>query len=807
MTQPGYVGAATAVQTVASTVSAVGLGEGRYGPLTCGAGVFANGFRAYPGSGNYIGSGQLLCADGNYPSQSGAGFLPPSDMTCPAGQVMVGFGGTSDGGASFGLPVLSSIGPRCQLPTGGAITQLGPLPGTGTAFTPIDCPAGQAVTGVVGGQGTATDAVALVCAAIPPPGPGSVFVPGTAGGTERALTWPGQTCAYCPVTGPGGTAPVNSGIVLGLGDTVTVTASGVVNYCGRGAELTPAELKSGDSRTSFPAKAGERPRLGLFARVGGGGWQFVGEGPTQIVAYQAGTLEFAVNDSWYDDNGGGWTVVVTRPALPSATVTPVGPFSAVYDGNPKSVAFTTTPGGLGLDVRYNGGGAPSAIGAHFVRASVTGGVFAGAATATFKIASTLAVGGAGGGPYERYCGSGVFANGFGVSPPNSSLWSAQLLCSDAAHPATFGNDDTEPFNTPSTLMACPAGEIMVGARAIHGDVVGFGTGDFMIAVAPRCQLPTGGAITEPFAPEPGTPSGASTTVVLDCPAGQGVTGVVGGAGSIVDSIALVCGPVAAITSVSPADQVAGFQMLTIYGTNLPATTMNDVLFNQGGPDVAAQIRVECRLDPCHRTPAIWGARKWSGDRSAEESGRHGHDQRVPDHDLEHAWNAGAHVVALVVRWRANLEPVNRRRLRDRGRGDRYHGHGIRLDVGPRGGNHAVGRDQHGWPDGAGVLLPPGRRARSVDAGHMAPADSHDTGGNPERAQQWHRGHRPVRGPTSAAVERRPPMRILSLLSHRDASPGVGRDPSRTRRVRPRLPSPRARARWETPPPTRYTCRR
>ena len=164
---------------------------------------------------------------------------------------------------------------------------------------------------------------------------------------------------------------MNSGIVLALNEVVTVSASGLATYYG-GGFVGPDGAEVGRPENLVPSDNWGAPTASLMARVGGGWWQFVGSGPTQIVAYQAGTLEFAMNDSNYADNGGGWNVSVTRPALPTATVTPVAPFSAVYSGTAKSVAFSTSPGPLGLDVRYNGGGQPSAIGAYVVRAKVTG---------------------------------------------------------------------------------------------------------------------------------------------------------------------------------------------------------------------------------------------------------------------------------------------------------------------------------------------------------------------------------------------------------------------------------------------------
>jgi hypothetical protein len=66
--------------------------------------------------------------------------------------------------------------------------------------------------------------------------------------------------------------------------------------------------------------------------------------------------------------------------------------------------------------------------------------------------------------------------------------------------------------------------------------------------------------------------------------------VVGGAGSNLDSVALVCAalpaPAPTITSASPST-VAGFQYITLRGSNLPATAMGDVLFTQGGSTVAS----------------------------------------------------------------------------------------------------------------------------------------------------------------------------------------------------------------------------
>jgi len=376
-------------------------------------------------------------------------------------------------------------------------------------------------------------------------GPGSLFVPGTAGGTARALTWPGQACPSCLATGPGGTAPVDSGIVLAPNEVVTVSASGAVTYYSGGPGTNPAGAEIGRLENLVPSTNWGAPTASLFARVGPGGWQYVGEGPTQIVAYEAGMLQFAVNDSNYADNGGGWSVSVTRPALLNATVTLSG-FSAIYDATAKSIGYTTTPAGLGVTSTYNGGPAPTAFGAYLVHAKVVDPTYAGSSWATFKIASTLAAGGGGGGPYERYCGPGVFANG--VRPSTNyyyGLVGTQLLCSDGNHPASVAGP-TSPYWWPTAYtdisVSCGVDEVMVG---LHGQTgAAFGDANFQIVanMGPVCKSLSTGAVTN------GSVAGGgaygSTPFYLACNTGQAVTGIVGGIGEVVDSIAVVCSPLA-----------------------------------------------------------------------------------------------------------------------------------------------------------------------------------------------------------------------------------------------------------------------
>ncbi len=281
-----------------------------------------------------------------------------------------------------------------------------------------------------------------------------------------------------------------------------------------------------------------------------------------------------------------------------ATVT-ISDTSSVFTGGLLPVTVTTVPVGLATSVTYNGSPTqPTAIGAYNVVANVTAPGYAGSATAVKVIASTLAAGGPGGGAYPASgalsCGPGVFANGLraavdggvnaGFGSIGYALTSGQLLCGDGNHPAKFGGG-----TTPNADLVCPAGQNMVGIEG--GVAFPFGPAPVVGGFAPRCQLPTGGAI---LAAGAALPSAGSSPFVLDCPAGSAVTGVVGGQGAVVDSVALVCAtvpgppPTPTITSFSPAAQVSPGQMLTINGTNLPASSLTDVVFNQGGPDIPAQ---------------------------------------------------------------------------------------------------------------------------------------------------------------------------------------------------------------------------
>jgi hypothetical protein len=273
-------------------------------------------------------------------------------------------------------------------------------------------------------------------------------------------------------------------------------------------------------------------------------------------------------------------------ALPqvSASVS-ISDVNAIFNGTPKSVTVTSAVPTVTL---YNSSTTvPSAIGAYYVQAIVNQNGFAGAAGVTHKIASTPAIGGNGGGPYERSCGPGLFATGFGANNGSSyGLWNAWLQCEGGGTTERFVLDNTQPNNLTS---ACLAGQVMVGFHGYEG--LSDGTaGPFVKALGARCQDRSG---VGPVTSIPVIGNTDQTAVgPYDCPAGQAVVGVVGGAGGVLDSAALVCGalpvgpPTPTISSASPTT-LAAFQYVTILGTSLPASSMSEVLFSQGGSEFAS----------------------------------------------------------------------------------------------------------------------------------------------------------------------------------------------------------------------------
>ena len=147
-----------------------GPGGSLYGPLYCSApNSYARGFEVDTNQSYALTSGFLLCNDNTVTPKFGGGTEPDTFVACSPGDRMVGFLGTIDGGANYGVgdPVVTSVGARCLTAGGGSIYSTGQLPGGGPAFGPFDCPEGKVVVGVQGGNGAVVDRIEAICAVRP----------------------------------------------------------------------------------------------------------------------------------------------------------------------------------------------------------------------------------------------------------------------------------------------------------------------------------------------------------------------------------------------------------------------------------------------------------------------------------------------------------------------------------------------------------------------------------------------------------------------------------------------------------------
>jgi len=185
-------------------------------------------------------------------------------------------------------------------------------------------------------------------------GPPTNIVLGTAGGTVIAA---------------GGSAPLNAG-PLAAGEQVTVTATGFVQI-GPGPTFGPVTPNGSGPPCPANCLLPGAPPASLVARIDGGSWQFVGEGPTVLTASSAGDLELAVNDNGYNDNIGAFYVTVSPftgsvdLSLANAdfeSITGGGTFPAAtdWDGNTQTALHSNfgpgNPGtpDLGLRFGFNG---------------------------------------------------------------------------------------------------------------------------------------------------------------------------------------------------------------------------------------------------------------------------------------------------------------------------------------------------------------------------------------------------------------------------------------------------------------------
>ncbi|SEF61754.1 hypothetical protein SAMN03080598_00737 [Algoriphagus boritolerans DSM 17298 = JCM 18970] len=100
-----------------------------------------------------------------------------------------------------------------------------------------------------------------------------------------------------------------TGFILKEGLPVTLTASGLVGFyfAGLGDPATPNGRPELGPTNGFPL-------ISLIAKVGDGPLQLIGSGPTQLVG--SGELVLFVNDNFFGDNVGSWTVDVSYECFP-----------------------------------------------------------------------------------------------------------------------------------------------------------------------------------------------------------------------------------------------------------------------------------------------------------------------------------------------------------------------------------------------------------------------------------------------------------------------------------------------------------
>ena len=167
-----------------------------------------------------------------------------------------------------------------------------------------------------------------------------INVPATAGGLDNG------NASNLPSDG---TVPVNTGVFVPTGQSVTISGAGAISASDGGGPVSPDGLPGAAGPTDL---APALPGGALVARIGvNTPWQFVGSGPTTLTSTESGFLELAVGDSYHGDNSGSFTATVTRRRRErSSSRTRRQRSRIVACGDPAANAATGGPQGIAFNI-------------------------------------------------------------------------------------------------------------------------------------------------------------------------------------------------------------------------------------------------------------------------------------------------------------------------------------------------------------------------------------------------------------------------------------------------------------------------
>ena len=147
----------------------------------------------------------------------------------------------------------------------------------------------------------------------------------------------------------------HSGVVLGGGQTVTISATGTWDICG-GHCPTNANGTQGDFSADYVGQQAGPARSLIGSFDGGATYFFIGTGPTVVTAPAAGgeLITTVVDYDWgYYDNTGVLQVTVAGGQAASTTTVSFGPGPFVYTGAAFTATATVSPSGTAT-IAYTG---------------------------------------------------------------------------------------------------------------------------------------------------------------------------------------------------------------------------------------------------------------------------------------------------------------------------------------------------------------------------------------------------------------------------------------------------------------------